>query len=168
MLQASMRKDLLIGQVAARAGVNVRTLRYYEQVGVLPAPKRRHTGHASAGYRLYSEEDLERIRLIKGARLLDLSLAEIRELLAALDGEPVTGRLDLLVRKKLAVLDARIRELRLLRDRLERVAEVLARDSVERPGHCCDPLCGPQTCPPPRIQIERRGTGRGRENTNRR
>lgn len=158
-----MRRDLLIGEVAARAGVNVRTIRYYEQVGVLPVPGRKQTGHASAGYRLYSEEDVERLRLVKGARVLGLSLAEIRQLLEALDGQPVRTRLDPLLRNKLAALEAKMRALRLLRDRLERIADVVAQEKVERQGDCCDPLCGPQTCPPPLLRIDRPGGGRGQQ-----
>lgn len=68
-----------IEQVAARTGLTKRTLRYYEEIGLLPAPTR-----TEGGYRLYSEADvqqLERIKRLKG--LLGFSLAEIREMAVA-------------------------------------------------------------------------------------
>ncbi|MDA2924314.1 MerR family DNA-binding transcriptional regulator, partial [Acidobacteria bacterium AH-259-L09] len=45
---------MLIGEVAAKTGLNPKTIRYYEEVGLIPKPRRRHTGYASAGYRRYS------------------------------------------------------------------------------------------------------------------
>lgn len=68
-----------IEQVAARTGLTKRTLRYYEEIGLLPPPTR-----TEGGYRLYSETDvqhLQRIKRLKG--LLGFSLAEIREMAEA-------------------------------------------------------------------------------------
>lgn len=65
-----------IEQVAARTGLTKRTLRYYEEIGLLPPPTR-----TEGGYRLYSEQDIAHLELIKRLRdLLGFSLAEIREL----------------------------------------------------------------------------------------
>ncbi len=66
---------LRIEQVAARAGLTKRTLRYYEEIGLLAPPSR-----TEGGYRLYSEEDVQRLVRIKRLRdLLNFSLSEIRE-----------------------------------------------------------------------------------------
>jgi MerR family transcriptional regulator, repressor of the yfmOP operon len=70
-----------IEQVAARTGLTKRTLRYYEEVGLLPP-----TGRTEGNYRRYSEEDIQRLDRIKKLRdLLGFSLADIRKLLDAED-----------------------------------------------------------------------------------
>ncbi len=70
-----------IEQVSARTGLTKRTLRYYEEVGLLPP-----TGRTEGNYRRYNEEDIQRLERIKELRdLLGFSLADIRELLNADD-----------------------------------------------------------------------------------
>jgi MerR family transcriptional regulator, repressor of the yfmOP operon len=70
-----------IEQVAMRTGFTKRTLRYYEEVGLLPP-----TGRTEGNYRRYREADIERLERIKNLRsLLGFSLNEIRELLEAED-----------------------------------------------------------------------------------
>src|SRR2546430_11089010 len=70
-----------IEQVAARTGLTKRTLRYYEEVGLLPP-----TGRTEGNYRRYNEEDIQRLERIKKLRdLLGFSLADIREILDAED-----------------------------------------------------------------------------------
>jgi MerR family transcriptional regulator, repressor of the yfmOP operon len=70
-----------IEQVSARTGMTKRTLRYYEEVGLLPP-----TGRTEGNYRRYNEEDIERLERIKELRdLLGFSLADIRKLLMAED-----------------------------------------------------------------------------------
>lgn len=96
-----------IGDVARRVGLNAKTIRYYEDLGLLSEPERTETG-----YRVYSEQDEERLRFIKGAKALGLSLGEIKEIVA-LWGEGVTpcGHVEQLLKEKLAELDRRIAEL---------------------------------------------------------
>jgi MerR family transcriptional regulator, repressor of the yfmOP operon len=75
------RNLFTIEQVAARTGLTKRTLRYYEEVGLLPP-----TDRTEGNYRRYSEEDIQRLQRIKNLRdLLGFSLADIRELLIAED-----------------------------------------------------------------------------------
>jgi MerR family transcriptional regulator, repressor of the yfmOP operon len=70
-----------IEQVATRTGLTKRTLRYYEEVGLLPP-----TGRTEGNYRLYSEDDVQHLERIKKLRdLLGFSLADIREILDAED-----------------------------------------------------------------------------------
>ncbi|MFN3491057.1 MAG: heavy metal-responsive transcriptional regulator [Anaerolineales bacterium] len=66
-----------IQELAKITGVSAKTIRYYEEIGLLPAPAR-----GENNYRQYDERDAERLRLVAGARRLDLSLEEIREILA--------------------------------------------------------------------------------------
>jgi len=79
MVTTRQGADLQIGEVAERTGVTQRTLRFYEERGLLKPPSR-----MEGGFRLYSEEDVQRVEQIKGLqRLLGLSLAEIKEMVEA-------------------------------------------------------------------------------------
>jgi DNA-binding transcriptional MerR regulator len=69
-----------IGDVACRVGLSLRTLRYYDEMGLV-VPSERSAG----GFRLYSEADVERLALIKTIRPLDFPLEQVRELLATID-----------------------------------------------------------------------------------
>jgi DNA-binding transcriptional MerR regulator len=78
-----------IGEVAERTGLSLRTIRYYEEVGLV-APSARTTG----GFRLYSETDLARLRLVRRMKPLDFSLEEMKDVLSVLDaleaGDPLS------------------------------------------------------------------------------
>jgi DNA-binding transcriptional MerR regulator len=65
-----------IQELATRSGTTAKTIRYYESIKLLPAPKRK-----ANGYRDYEESDVERLKFVLGARHLDLSLDDIREIL---------------------------------------------------------------------------------------
>ena len=71
-----------IGEVAERIGLSLRTIRYYEEVG-LAVPSARSDG----GFRLYVEDDVERLRVIMQMKPLGFSLEEMRELLGLLDAD---------------------------------------------------------------------------------
>ncbi len=71
-----MRQGLTRSELARRAGVRPSTVRYYEQLGLLPAPAR-----TAGGYRVYTEDDVARLRFIRRAQALGFSLRTIRELL---------------------------------------------------------------------------------------
>lgn len=66
-----------IGELAASAGVDTQTLRYYERIGLLPPPTRE-----ANGYRSYPEQALERVAFIRHCRDLDISLIEVERILA--------------------------------------------------------------------------------------
>ncbi len=66
-----------IQDASQTTGVAAKTIRYYEEIGLLPAPAR-----GENNYRQYTEQDVARLRLVAGARRLDLSLDDIREILA--------------------------------------------------------------------------------------
>jgi DNA-binding transcriptional MerR regulator len=106
---------LTIGRLADAAGVGVETVRYYERRGLLDPPAR-----TPAGYRWYSAGDLERLRLLRRAKELGFTLAEIAELLDAAESgsiEDVTRA----VHQKLAAIDAQVADLAATRCRLRQL-----------------------------------------------
>jgi DNA-binding transcriptional MerR regulator len=106
-----------IGEVADRLAVNPRTIRYYESVGLIPEPPR-----TRSGYREYDEEDFNRIQFVKTARRLDLTLDEIREILAFADRKQTPcGHVRTVVGRKARELDDRIAEMIRLRDELLKI-----------------------------------------------
>jgi MerR family transcriptional regulator, copper efflux regulator len=103
-----------IGQLAARSGYSVRTIRFYEQSGLLPAPSR-----TPAGYRSYDQDAVTRLRFVRSAQALGLSLAEIAEVLRIRDHQgPPCSYVAELLDTHITALDARIKELTALRDEL--------------------------------------------------
>lgn len=85
-----------IKQLAALAKVSPKTIRYYEAIGVLPEPQR-----SPNGYREYEDSDVERLKLVLGARKLEFSLDDVTEILAMRDRREAPCRrvLDKLVQK---------------------------------------------------------------------
>lgn len=75
-----MGEHMQIGEVAERTGLSLRTIRYYEEVGLV-VPSARSQG----GFRLYTEPDIERLDLVKRMKPLGFQLEEMRDLLAVLD-----------------------------------------------------------------------------------
>ncbi|RMD64444.1 MAG: MerR family transcriptional regulator [Alphaproteobacteria bacterium] len=108
------------GMIAARTGVNIETVRYYERIGLLPAPPRSRGGH-----RIYDEALLRRLNFIRRCSELGFTLAEIRSFLHLVDGGDYTcGEVADLTRAHLADVRRRIADLR----RLEKVlGEMVAR-----------------------------------------
>jgi DNA-binding transcriptional MerR regulator len=114
-----------IGELAERTGVSTRTVRYYEELGLLPGVRRR-----AGGRRVYGRDEIERLRFIQRLKGLGLSLAEIRELNAVHGIQGSTRqmllRLEELLERQLADVDHRIDELRALRDEIQRYREHVA------------------------------------------
>jgi MerR family copper efflux transcriptional regulator len=130
-----MAQALRIGQLARATGVGTKTIRYYEEVGVLPAPPR--TG---AGYRQYDQRSVGRLRFLRRARALGLSLQHLKVLAATLDGGPrpaMRPRLRALVRGQLSTVQRQIAELRLLQGQLERVLQRLRTSGRGNDGREC-------------------------------
>ncbi|MCU0690821.1 MAG: Cd(II)/Pb(II)-responsive transcriptional regulator [Polyangiaceae bacterium] len=75
-MPGSRNSTKTIGALARQTGCQVETIRYYERIGLLPAPSRSHSG-----YRLYDERHAERLTFVRHCRSLDMTLAEIRMLL---------------------------------------------------------------------------------------
>lgn len=103
-----------IGELADRLGINPRTIRFYERIGLLPEPER-----TASGYRSYEDADADRITFIKTAQRLGLTLDEIGEIIALRDrGQPPCGYVGRLLRRQVAELDRRIAEMQHLREEL--------------------------------------------------
>lgn len=102
-----MSDHMQIGEVATRTGLSLRTIRYYEEVGLV-APSARSAG----GFRLYDQADVERLDLVKRMKPLDFSLEDMRELLEVVDaldaGAPGVDREALMAR--LAAVERSARE----------------------------------------------------------
>jgi len=138
-----MSTTFQIAEVAQRSGFTPATLRYYEDIGLL-TPRAR-TG---AGYRLYDETSLERLRFIARAKQLGCSLDEIAELTAAWDGgrcAHVQERLRATVDAKVADAHRQIAELTTLAADLQRAAAGLSAEPVDGP---CDDTCACTTDTP--------------------
>lgn len=104
-----------IGPLAERAGVSRDTIRYYERTGVLPEPER-----TRSGYRLYGEDDVERLAFVAQAQTLGLALDEIREVLEMVDeGREPCVHVRERLRERLGEVREKIRELRRLESRLQ-------------------------------------------------
>ncbi len=126
---------LTVGQVAKAAGMAAKTIRYYEQVGVLPLPSR-----TAAGYRQYGEQAVQQLRFIRRARALGLSLHHLKTLAAALNGGPraaMRPRLLEAVRAHLSAVQRQISELGLLQRQLEHVLRRLQTPSRVRSAEGC-------------------------------
>lgn len=116
---------LRIGEVAAGAGVNVQTLRYYERLGLLKPPARR-----PSGYREYSPEAVRIVRFIKRAQELGFTLTEIEELLRLREDRRASrAQARAAASAKIADIDRKTRSLRAMR----RALQVLV-DSCRREG----------------------------------
>lgn len=106
-----------VAQVRDQTGLSARTLRYYEELDLLPGVRRR-----AGGRRVYGVDELERLHFIQRLKALGLSLAEIKDLNAiyGIDGSTraMLGRLDELLERHLAEIDGRIADLMGLRDEI--------------------------------------------------
>lgn len=120
-----------IGRLAQQAGVTTKTLRFYEQAGLMPAPQR-----TPAGYRDYDEAALDRLRFVRAAQAAGLTLAEVADVIAVRErtGAPcehVTALLD----QHAADLDSGIAELSALREEVQRLRD---RAQTLDPAACRD------------------------------
>jgi len=133
-----MTENLTIGKVSRLTGVPTRTIRFYEDEGLVPRP-----GRTGSGYRLYTPGDVTRLQLVRGARLLGLDLPRIKSLLdkALSDTCAAFGdELNDLLAIQLVDVERRIEELTALRGELIRLQGHVT--------HCCE------GCPPGQLASE--------------
>ena len=125
-----------IGRLAQATGVSAKTIRFYEEAGVLPPARR-----AANGYRQYDESDVRRLRFIRNARVLDFSLEELKEVLALRErGEAPCVHVMGLFTQKMEQIDAQIRHLQELRGDLRQLlaeGEQLPKDDVQMEQCVC-------------------------------
>lgn len=115
-----------IGKLSEATGVKVPTIRYYEQIGLLPEP-----GRSAGNQRLYGRPAQERLAFIRHARDLGFPLGAIRELLSLSDDpDRPCAAADDIARRQLRAVNARIDRLLALRAELERMVEHCARGTI--------------------------------------
>ena len=106
-----------IGEIAKKLDMSQRTIRYYEEIGLLNSIKR-----VEAGRRVYTDRDLQRLKLIKRLKIMGMTLSEMQELEAMWTIEKSTnkvlGRLLELMNNQLRRLDDRIADLDILRNEI--------------------------------------------------
>jgi DNA-binding transcriptional MerR regulator len=139
--QTDIPEILTIAQVREIAGVSARTLRYYEELDLLPGVRRR-----AGGRRVYGPDEIERLRFIQRLKTLGLSLAEIKELNAVyrIQGstQAMLSHLEKLLDDQLAVVDGRISELVALRDDIQKYGD-----------HVVSRLRGADSAPPAELRV---------------
>jgi MerR family copper efflux transcriptional regulator len=125
-------RSMQIGEVARQTGVSTKTIRYYEDIGVLPPPRR-----ASNGYRDYQADAVDRLRFVRDAQETGLTLAEVSSILEMRGHDQATCHhvVDLLERH-LADVDRRIETLRASR---EQYSTLIERARTLKPADCTDP-----------------------------
>lgn len=108
-----------IGEMARRTGVKVPTIRYYEEIGLLPAPPR-----TEGNRRMYDEQDLRRLAFIRHARELGFEVDAIRTLLSLQDQpEQSCAAADGIARARLNEVERRIAKLLALKAELRRMLD---------------------------------------------
>ena len=107
-----------IGTLSKMSGCNIETIRYYERIGLLPAPPRTEGGH-----RMYGEAHIKRLTFVRRSRELGFTIQEVRELLSLVDGKRYTcDEVQALTLDHLADVKQKMADLR----RLERVLKNMA------------------------------------------
>jgi len=125
-----------IGALARRSGLPVKTLRYYEDLGLLPA-----VGRSPGGYRLFAEESLRRLDFIRRLKSLGLSLEDIQECLAVHDaGRLPCGDIRRQLQRQIDLVDDRLRELRQFRRELQGLLENWQSDPAPNTAVICPNL----------------------------
>ena len=134
MARATLREPGIasyrIGELAAKVGMTERTIRYYEELGLLDSIKR-----LDGGTRVYTDDDVRRLKLIRRLKVLGLSLQEMHELEGMYETErsnrTVLPRLIELLDVHLETVDGRIAELHALRDEIRNYREHVATRLLE-------------------------------------
>ncbi len=121
-----MNPGYSIGQMARAGDCKVQTIRYYEQKGLLPVPKR-----SPGNQRIYSQRHYERLRFIRHSRELGFSLDRIRQILdLSDDSEKSCAMVDQIAREHLREVESKIRRLQCLEKELQRMISECAGDRV--------------------------------------
>jgi MerR family transcriptional regulator, copper efflux regulator len=130
-------EDLLkVGAVARAAGVGVQTLHYYERLGLLERPSR-----SAANYRLYSPDAIRRVRFIKKAQAIGLTLEETKQILDLKDhGREPCRQVAELGEKHLREIDARLTELRAYHRALAQSVNAWRKENLSE-RHCAGEFC---------------------------
>lgn len=119
----SMTETMTIGKLASQSMVNVETIRFYERKGLLKQPKKQ------GGFRYYPEDYVARVRFIKRAQELGFTLAETKELLdLKIKNQAKCGDVLAKTKEKIAEIEKKINDLKLMRKSLEGLAKCCVDD----------------------------------------
>lgn len=123
-----MTEEFMIGELAKRTGCNVQTIRYYEQIGVMPAAVR-----AENNRRMYQYSHIERLIFIRHSRALGFTLEEIRELLTLSDQPDHTcAEVDRIAKENLENIQKKIRVLTIMEKEMKRMISKCRGDIVSQ------------------------------------
>jgi DNA-binding transcriptional MerR regulator len=118
--------DCSIGDLARRAGYAVQTVRYYEQIGLMPEPPR-----TEGGQRRYGDDLVRRLLFIRHARDLGFAVEDIRSLLdLSAQPERSCASVDTIAEAHMATIDAKIASLKSLRQEINRMLECCAKTQI--------------------------------------
>ncbi len=124
---------MTIGLLARRAGCSVPTVRYYEEIGLLPRAARR-----SGGHRVYADNDLRRLRFIRRCRDFGFAINQVKEIVALAEKreQDCTAARDLAARQ-LDDVRHKLRELRALERNLKQIVDNCTAQCAGGPAGCC-------------------------------
>jgi len=106
-----------IGELAKRTGVKIVTIRYYEQIGILPVPAR-----SSGNYRVYSHEHMKILHFIRRCRELGFALEQVRQMLRlSSEGAPSCNEICSIAARHLEDIEEKVRDLKRLAAELRRI-----------------------------------------------
>ncbi len=130
-----MMAMLQVGEVSRKLGLNPQTLYFYERIGLIPSPHR-----TESGYRLFSQEDMNRLAFITHSKSMGLSLEDIKEILTAKDRKSITCQtVHDCLQKKAKSIEETIQQLQILLDEIRPLIS-----HCERSIECKD--CSQQPC----------------------
>ncbi|MFQ5720317.1 MAG: MerR family transcriptional regulator [Acidobacteriota bacterium] len=141
-----------IGEMAAQVGVPTTTVRYYERQGLLREPRR-----TASNYRLYDEDEVDRLRFIRAAQSAGLTLSDIKILLGYRDGVVAPCReVQHLIEHRLASITENMRQMRHVKRVLESYLEICRQ--AEADGRCevIDRLAAPGGAGPAHSRTRKR------------
>ena len=135
-VSAASPERLKIGALAARTDTTTPTIRFYEEIGLLPAADRQ-----SGGQRQYGEEDVRRLTFIRRCREFGFSVEQVRELVALIqDSARSCTDAREIAHTHLNAVRAKLTELRALEREMARFVERCDTECAGGPGHSCTPL----------------------------
>ncbi|RUM52056.1 MAG: heavy metal-responsive transcriptional regulator [Methylococcus sp.] len=133
---------LRIGQLANELGTTTKTLRFYEEIGLLDESTR-----SSSGYRLYDRKHVTNARLLIDLRRMGLNIDELKAFSSATNGDSLRQRLLALMDRKIGEMDLSLSVLQGRRDDLAARQQALLLTPRGRPADCvCDALLTPCSC----------------------
>ena len=120
------QSDFTIGHLSERTDCNIETIRYYERIGIMPAPPR-----SNGGRRIYQHDHIKRLMFIRRSRELGFSIAEIRALLSLVDeGSYSCGEIQTLTIEHIKNIKNKIADLKKLEKTLSRIASQCKADDI--------------------------------------